>query len=269
MVQLPRSITRTKHPLGPTAVFAYGMTKSGSTLAFELARTALELSGFPQPILPADATGKTRKINFAAHLDDRNVACLTEAVRDVGHPVVIKTHTRPDPCVIAMIDRREALVQASYRDPREIALSMIDHGNRSRAAGKPAFAEIATLDDAMRDITSQIDSLTQWLYRPNCVPLYYEDVAFRGLATTRRILRRLQLEIPAGRVLRYVLKKRFIQLNLGVKKRYRDQMSEADQQRFRQTYDLFFRHLIRERGALPDDGRPILPQTVVLMPSRG
>ena len=150
-----------------------------------------------------------------------------------------------------------------------MALSMIDHGDRSRAVGKPAFANIETLDDAMRDICSQIDSLTQWLYRPNCLPLYYEDVAFRGLGTTRRILRQLQLDIPAGKVLNYVLRKRFIQLNLGIKKRFQGQMDEADQRVFRQTYHLFYKHLIRNRRSLPADGSPILPQTVVLVPTRG
>jgi hypothetical protein len=250
-------------------VFSYGMTKSGSTLAFELARTALELSGFAQPLLPTDATGTTRKINFAGHLDDGNISALAEAVRDIGHPVVVKTHTRPDLCVIEMIDRGDAIFQASYRDPREMALSMIDHGHRSRAAGKPAFANIETLDDAMRDISSQIDSLTQWLYRPNCLPLYYEDVAFRGLGTTRRILRQLQLDMPARKVLSYVLRKRFIQLNLGIKKRFKGQMHEADQRVFRQAYPLFYQHLIRDRRSLPEDGSPILPQTVVLVPTRG
>ena len=269
MLHLPQPLTKLRHPLGPKVVFSYGMTKSGSTLAFELARTALELSGFPQPLLPRDATGTVRKINFAGHLDDGHISVLGEAVRDIGHPVVIKTHTRPDPCVIGMIDRDDAIVQASYRDPREMALSMIDHGNRSRAAGKPAFANIETLDDAKRDISSQIDSLTQWLYRPNCLPLYYEDVSFRSLGTTRQILRQLQLDIPAEKVLNYVLRKRFIQLNLGIKRRFQGQMAEVDQRVFRQTYRLFYQHLIRDRRSLPEDGTPILPQTVVLLPTRG
>ncbi len=218
MVSVARSCQTASHPLGAKIVFAYGMTKCGSTLAFELARTALELSGFAQPILPQPATGHSRKINFTSHLDDQNIALLTAAVRDIGHPVVVKTHTRPDPCVIDMIDRGGALVQATYRDPREMALSMIDHGNRSRAAGKLAFSEVTDLDDAIENITSQIDSLTQWLYRPNCLPVYYEDVAFRTVPTMRRILAQLQLDVSPVPIVQYVLRKRFIQLNKGVKK---------------------------------------------------
>ncbi len=269
MLHLPQPLSQLRHPLAPKVVFSYGMTKSGSTLAFDLARTALELASFPHPLLPQDATGTARKVNFAGHLDDRNIEMLAEAVRGIGHPIVIKTHTRPDPCVIGMIDRGDAIIHASYRDPREMALSMIDHGDRSRSAGKAAFANIETLDDAMRDISSQIDSLTQWLYRPNCLPLYYEDIAFRSPGTTQRILNQLQLDIPAARVVNYVLRKRFIQLNLGIRKRFQGQMDEGDQRHFRRTYRRFYRHLIRDRRSLPDDGSPILPESVVLAPTLG
>lgn len=269
MVSLAQNFRRSAHPLGPKAVFSYGMTKCGSTLAFELARTALELSGYPQPVLPATATGNSRRINFAGHLDQSNIANLNDTIRDIGHPVVIKTHTRPDPCVIDMIDRGEAIVQATYRDPREMALSMIDHGNRSRDTGKLAFAEIANLDDALENITSQIDSLTQWLYRPNCLPIYYEDVAFRTIPTMRRILDQLQLDTSPGPIVRYVLRKRFIQLNKGIKKRFREEMQLKDQQRFQQEFRPFYRYLIRGRTGLPQSGEPVLPQSVILAPSLG
>lgn len=146
MLHLPQPLSQLRHPLAPKVVFSYGMTKSGSTLAFDLARTALELASFPHPLLPQDATGTARKVNFAGHLDDRNIEMLAEAVRSICHPIVVKTHTWPDPCVIGMIDR----------------------GDRSRSAGKAAFANIETLDDAMRDISSQIDSLAQWFAPTAC-----------------------------------------------------------------------------------------------------
>lgn len=269
MLALAQNTHQTAHPLGPKAIFCYGMTKCGSTLAFELARTALELSGYPQPILPESATGHSRKINFAGHLDDNNIAAISSAIRDIGHPVVIKTHTRPDPCVIDMIERGDALVQATYRDPREMALSMIDHGNRSRATGKLAFSEVGDLDDAIENITSQIDSLTQWLYRPNCLPVYYEDVAFRTVPTLRRILAQLQLDVAPGPTARYVLRKRFIQLNKGVKKRFKSEMSLTDQQRFQRQFRPFYHHLIRDREHLPRTGEPLLPESVILAPSLG
>lgn len=73
MVQLKHNFQRTKHPLGAKVVFSYGMTKYGSTLAFELARTALELSGFPQQIMPVEALGQNKLINFTRYLTDNNI----------------------------------------------------------------------------------------------------------------------------------------------------------------------------------------------------
>ncbi len=269
MVQLTHNFKRALHPMGPKIIFSYGMTKCGSTLAFELARTALELSGFAQPIMPPEAIGLNKRINFARHLNEKQIACLEDIAYDLGHPIVIKTHTRPDPAVIDMINRGKAVVHATYRDPREMALSMMDHGQRSRLAGRAAFSEIATIDDAIFNIHGQIDSLTQWLYRKNCLPIFYHDLAFRMPLMAQRIMHNVMVDGPVGPVKRHVLKKRFTQFNKGVKKRYRTEMTKADQDRIRKEFPNFFRLLIRNRMFLPQDGRPILPEGTLLTKTRG
>ncbi len=269
MVHLKHNFQRISHPLGAKIIFSYGMTKCGSTLAFELARTSLELSGFPQPVLPINALGQSKRINFTRHLTEKQINNLESAVQDVGYPIVIKTHTRPDPAVIDMIERGKAIVHATYRDPREMALSMLDHGRMARLMGRSAFSEIETIDDALGNIRGQIDSLTQWLYRPNCLPLFYHDLAFRMPLVTKRIMTNLHIEGSERIVKRHVLKKRFIQFNKGVKKRYKLEMSANDQYRIRQEFLPFYRTLIRNRMFLPTDGAPILKEGTVLTKSRG
>lgn len=269
MVQLSHFFPHSTHPMGPKIIFSYGMTKCGSTLAFELARTALELSGFPQPLMPIEAIGENKRINFTRHLSEKQIEYLEYTVRDVGHPIVIKTHTRPDPGVIDMIDRGTAIVHAAYRDPREMALSMLDHGRQSRLAGRPAFSEIQTIDDATANIRDQIDSLTQWLYRKNCLPLYYQDFAFRMLLSIRRIMANLQLEGSEQTVKRQVLNQRFTQLNKGIKKRHKKEMTPRDQFRVRDEFLPFYKILIRKRLFLPNDGSPILQEGTLLTKTRG
>ncbi|PIB24574.1 hypothetical protein BFP76_05120 [Amylibacter kogurei] len=248
----------TTHPLGAKTVFCYGMTKCGSTLAFETTRSALELSGFPQPRLSESALGISRKINFCQHLNSNNINALKNEVRAIGHPIAIKTHTRPDPVVINMIDQGDALVQATYRDPREMALSMLDHGRKSRQSGMNAFSEIKDLDDAMRNIRSQIDSLTQWLYRPNCLPIYYSDLAFSQIDTTRRILAQLQLDIDPRRVIKHVAQNRFTQMNKAVRDRYRHEMTRTQSRAFRRAFPQFYDTLIKQRKSLSGFGEPPL-----------
>ena len=184
------------HPLGPKIIFSYGMTKCGSTLAFELARTGLEMAGFEQRKLHAQGIRQSSQINFAGHLNPANIRQIWDEICAIGHPIVIKTHTRPDPAVIACFQQNQAIAQATYRDPRDMALSMLDHGAKNRALGRLAFSEITNLQTAHENITAQVDSLTQWLVRPNCLPLYFDDLAFDTENTARLILGQLKLEIP-------------------------------------------------------------------------
>lgn len=265
--ELQRHFHKAAHPLGPIVIFSYGMTKCGSTLAFEMARTALELSGYPQPILPGDAIGDNNRINFARHLTEDQVEMLEYCVHDIGHPIIIKTHTRPDPCVIDMINRGAAIVHATYRDPREMALSMLDHGQKSRELGRKSFSELVTLNDALHNIRGQVDSLTQWLYRINCLPIFYQDLAFRMPLMTQRLMNYLMLDGDPKIIKQYVLKKRFIQFNKGIRNRYKEEMSPLDQRRIQQEFAPFFQHLIRNRMFLPSNGDPILSEGTVLFKS--
>jgi hypothetical protein len=241
------------------------MTKCGSTLAFELARTGLELAGYPQPILGVDGLIDDARINFASHLTHCQTTKIWDTVQSIGHPIVIKTHTRPDPCVIDLFTENRAMAHATYRDPRDMALSMIDHGNRNRAQGKMAFTEITDLNAARTNINSQIDTLTQWLVRPNCLPLFFDDLAFDTDATARQILANLQLEIEPNRVAKFVKKRRFTQKNKGVRRRFKNEMSLFERQSFRRQYAPLFKHLIKPRKSIPITGEPIFPDGMQLV----
>ena len=252
------------HPLGPKIIFSYGMTKCGSTLAFELARTGLELAGYPQPHLNIDGLKGDAKINFAAHLSPNQTRGLWNAVKSIGHPILIKTHTRPDPCVIELFSNGNAMAHATYRDPRDMALSMIDHGARNRELGKTTFTEITGLKSARTNINSQIDSLTQWLIRTNCLPLFFDDLAFDMEQTTRQIMAHLHLEIGPARVAAFVQNRRFTQRNKGVRRRFREEMTLLERQKFRHYYAPLFKHLIKPRKSIPITGEPIFQMGRIL-----
>lgn len=255
------------HPLGPKIVFSYGMTKCGSTLAFEIARTGLDLAGFDQPKLKSKAVNQSSKINFVRHLQTSDLEEIWEEVEEIGHPIVLKTHTRPDIPVIDFINQGRALIQATYRDPRDMALSMIDNGEKNRHQGKLAFAEITCLNTAMDNIMSQIDSFTQWLYRPNCLPIYFEDLAFNTDATARFILGQLGLDISAAFVSKTVKKKRFTQKNKGTRHRHKEEMSPCDSQRFQSAFAPLYEVMIRKRRKLLLNGEAILPDGTLLIES--
>lgn len=244
------------HASVPNVYFSYGMTKSGSTLGFELARTALDMAGLKQVLLP-DTIRKTRKINFTQHLDDKAVLALEGLADAMGYPIAIKTHTRPDPGVVRLLETGRASAHAIYRDPRDIALSMLDHGARARAKGKPAFSEYHVIEDTIEPIKHQTNTLLAWLSLPNVRPLFYDDLAFDTQTTAALIADELGLDAQAD-VIQEVMTNRFTQLNVGIKDRHLLEMDGATSARFKRIFAPLYDHLIEARAALPRDGRPVL-----------
>lgn len=243
----------------PLIYFSYGMTKYGTTLAFHLASEALEQAGYKQHRLPAHLIGANKKLNFGQHFSETQAAELWEAVQTIGQPIVIKTHTRPDPAVVRMIQNGQAIAHACYRDPRDMALSMLDHGIRARANGNPAFAEIETLEDAKSGIRNQCDSLTAWLRLPNVMPLDFEDIAFDMKTTAQHILDQLKIDGNAEEIVNKVLDGRFTQFNKGTSKRYQNEMPEIETQGFEREFIPFLSRLIENKRKLPTDGSIVLP----------
>lgn len=239
--------------------FSYGMTKSGSTLAFELARSGLVLSGYDQPRLSLSAVMNRKKLNFCTHIDADNMAAIRRETRAIGHPIAIKTHTRADPVVVRALQSGEATAHAVYRDPRDMALSMLDHGAKSRANGRPGFVEFETLADTIDNIRHQMNSLKSWLSLPNVRPLFYDDFAFNMDETTPRILSELGLQANPEDVMRMATRERFTQRNKARPARYLSEMSPEDATRFETIFAGFYRVLIADRAALPRDGSPVIP----------
>jgi hypothetical protein len=180
-------------------------------------------------------------------------------VQAIGHPIVIKTHTRPDPAVVRLIQNGQAIAHACYRDPRDMALSMLDHGQRARANGKPAFAEIETLEDAKNGIRNQCDSLTAWLRLPNVLPLDFEDIAFDMQSTAQRILNQLGITGDPDEIVNKILDGRFTQFNKGIPHRYRFEMSQQEGGKFANEFAPLLSRLIDNKRTLPTDGSIVLP----------
>lgn len=244
--------------MSPLIYFSYGMTKSGSTLSYELARSAFVLAGFAQHRLSTRAVENRKHINFCEHINKERADAIRSEVSEIGHPIAIKTHTRPDPEVVKMLQNNDATAHATYRDPRDIALSMVDHGARARRNNEVGFTEIRTVDDAIDNIKHQTNSLLAWLSLPNVRPIYYDDVAFNMKHTTTKLVSDLGLSVNLEKVLQMGGKDRFTQKNKAVRERYKADMSEETSERFLQIFAPMYERLILKRHDLPDDGSPVL-----------
>jgi len=178
-----------------------------------------------------------KKINFCKHIDEQQARAIRNETREIGHPVAIKTHTRPDPEVVQMLENNEAFAHATFRDPREIALSMLDHGRRSRAEGGKSFTEYKTVQDTVEDIKHQTNSLLAWLSLPNVRPLYYDDIAFDMKEATK---------------------------NKAKKSRHIDEMPGDISTQFETIFAPMYELLISKRSDYRNDGTPVLDPTIPL-----
>ena len=234
------------------------MTKSGSTLAYELARSALVMAGYDQPRLSTNAVLDRKKINFVNHIGPEQVAALEAETAEIGHPIALKTHTRPDDGVVRLLQEGRATAHAIYRDPRDMALSMLDHAANARAKGKPNFTEFHTVEDTIDNIRHQTNTLLSWLSLPNVRPLYYVDVAFDMENTATLLMEELGVDAPVDDVIFMATQQRFTQRNKGVKARHETELTPEMSARFLDIFAPFYEKLVENRKALPRDGRPVL-----------
>jgi hypothetical protein len=211
----------------PLLYFSYGMTKTGSTLAFQLVRSALDLCGFPQDRVASDVVNPVLKRNFVNHISERQLDELKDEARKRGYPIALKTHTRPSPGVVKMLQSGEAIGHACYRDPRDMALSMLDHAENSRARGNAEFAELTSFEQVFTNIRHQFNSLTAWLRLPGMIPLYFEDIAFDTTQVATKILKQLELKIDPEVLADIVKTQRFTQKNKGLRLRYPTEMEQS------------------------------------------
>jgi hypothetical protein len=208
------------------------MTKSGSTLAFELCKSVLEQEGFEQRRLPDDVVTAGHHINFMDRVTPEDLRKVLEVVGP-KEKIAIKTHAPIAKQDIAFVERQVAEgrmgVHVNYRDPREVCLSLVDAGAKAREKDKPAFSEIFTLGDAAKVVQRQLAFCRRWASIRGAFFLFYNDVAF----DTRQTVDRLCVEFGFPKfsddgykaVAARVFEEAFTQKNKAVKDRYKDDLT--------------------------------------------
>ena len=216
-------------------VLCYGMTKSGSTLAFELCKAVLEQRGYQQRRLPDTVTVPGRNVNF---INEVSISRLRAALADSSDKeiIAIKVHAPAGATEIKFIESAIAdgtmKVQVNLRDPREICLSLVDAGRKAREKNRGAFAEIVTLADAAAGVGKQLRVCRNWGAINGALHLLYNDVAFDAPRAVQEICADFGFpmldESELATAMSQVFEDAFTQRNKAVKDRYRSDMSEQD-----------------------------------------
>ena len=215
---------------------SYGMPKSGSTLAFELTRTLLELAGIPQIKICPKITGPSNRINFAHVLDGTGVEALINEASCLARPIVIKTHCKVFPRIERLLQEGALTGHAVCRDPRDMALSMLDAGREGRAWGGGKGNGFQTVADTEQRLRKSIHAFEKWAQMPNVIPIHYERLAFDTEAVASEICQQLGIEVDISKAVSIATGTKFTQLNRGISQRWRTELHPEDAARLGEMF---------------------------------
>lgn len=237
-------------------VISYGIPKSGSTLAYELIRGMLINAGFSQDIVHLEVNGRRPpkrggKRNFVAKMTRETVERL---VTEVGpaRRIAIKTHDAFEPEMFAWLEKLQAeralQVIASYRDPRDICLSLLDAAEkaRSREGGPKAFSHVEGLDHAAENVKRRLSGFRGWAALKGTERVDYHDLAFDTEKVIERLEAALGIAVNREQVMRYALKEAFTQRNKAKPRRHESELDEEGKKALRRHFRVFIRNVMEE-----------------------
>lgn len=207
-------------------VISFGVRKSGSTLAFEMAKAVLELDGSAQKPLPEELFDPELGVNMVGAWSDQRLARLID--HTAGTRVVVRTHGHSEMLSTEMVqgqlDAGQLKIHVVFRDPRDGVLSLLDE-----ARSKPDKAGPDTVDEAIARLRPKVEKLRMWGAFPS-LKLRYEQFAFDPHRGPMMIAEHLGVQTDPGEVWR-VVNQRATRRNVARPHRHKTEMSSIDRAR--------------------------------------
>jgi hypothetical protein len=231
-------------------VISYGIPKSGSTLAFEMLRGVLLSVGQEQEVFRNDRSSGAPREGRRNFLSEITREGIEELIAQVGPDRIVaaKTH-QPLPAELFrwMEERqqaREVQVIASYRDPRDICLSLLDAGERARNRGHGAFGNVVDLEKAMANVTRRLGAFRRWAALRGTLRLRYDDVAFGPDKAIGLIENVLGVSSNRQFVHKYAFEEVHTLKNVAKPDRYVDELNDEEKQILGKTFRRFIRQVM-------------------------
>ncbi|WP_428386166.1 sulfotransferase domain-containing protein [Mucisphaera sp.] len=236
-------------------VISGSLPKSGSTWLYSMTEAALVAGGYR----PADRVRKRFRLEDVLVSKACEISYATPGkllrllpAHAVGEAVLCKTHFAPSRSLRALMKAGIAKGTYIYRDPRDSALSALDHGERARTQGYGhELGKLKSVAEALHYTHERsVREWAKWSASPGLLMLRYEDLLADPEAELRRVVNHLGLRLDDGVVAEIV--RRFdrrnvagqtranLMVNKATTRRWMEEMTVADQ---RLAEDLFGREL--------------------------
>lgn len=176
-------------------VIVYGIPKSGSTFATEMARELLNAAGHDQKYLRAKYLPESAAQGYVP-LADIELAKLCDELPQ-EKLLVLKTHGSRTEEVRELEASGKLKVIVTYRDPRDAALSAFEAGQKARQKNdtSQSFYKLNTLDDAIDMTVSHIRMVTVgWLSDPGALKLQFGYLTRRATEAAKDMASFIELD---------------------------------------------------------------------------
>ena len=214
-----------------------GMVKSGSSLlmhyTLELIRKVFPRNGY-EAFWDAVVAGELPGVGGYMDAPTAETLPVLERIHLEYGPLPIKTHTDINDFLKAAILDSRFIMLTTYRDPRDMILSAIDHCKRSKGTKLPAFQEFTTIRESIPHARMWCRMALNWIDSGLTLSISYEDLLLDPHSVIRRVAEFAKIPvcddliaclIQEEKDTRLYAKKQF---NKGLLTRFRDEMTSDE-----------------------------------------
>lgn len=222
-------------------VLSHGMAKSASSFVFQITHGLIHshcrtAGGVVLDLKKYCLSSNGLFLNDAENIDEvieKKIFEIGASNCDERNYLHIKIHRRCTPYVHQLIDEGKVIVISTYRDPRDIALSLIDAGRIDKERGKARFTQYETVTDTIDTVEYQLDCFNTWLNVKNIEFISFDQIATKPFDVGKRIAARLKIPYDESIVEELLINKSNIwEYNKGITNRWREEMEDSDIERF-------------------------------------
>jgi hypothetical protein len=223
-------------------IFSVGMQKSGSGWYFNLTNDLLIAAGYQ------DVRDICKKYRLSSILRQYNCNIgkpnfvklgLISIPHLLGNTFVVKTHSNPTMTLRFLLSRGIMKATYIYRDPRDVAISAFEHGQKIRNMGENhSFAKLQTMESAILYTSNLLITWDKWMECRHVLKVRYEDVLADPVSELKRLSEFLSLDVSTIDIPAIVAKYHNDQLdctlagalhfNKGIAGRFNDVMSDRE-----------------------------------------
>ncbi len=213
-------------------LIAYGLPKSASTFVFFTLANLAAGAGSAIWARLEQRMPEGKQAPYQPQVDEAYLALVRERWPE-PELLPVKTHDALRPFVAQEVAAGRIKACASFRDPRDTALALLDAGVRDREAGKDSFfAKLHGMDDAVRVLSNQLGRTMDWLAQPQVLPVPQKLVAMHPQVLAQRLAEFAGTEDALGNIENAIPEKnRKVEFNKGGYDRYKTEMNPVDRAR--------------------------------------